>query len=72
MVEQAKCRSSRKSRSDTASSELGITRVKPRAYAVATRSSGYVVPASAAAPSGEASAASNAASSRLKSRVSIQ
>ena len=64
-------RSSKKSRSDTASSEFGMTREKPRSAAVICRSSGYVVPASAAAPSGLASAARRAAARRSKSRASI-
>ena len=64
-------RSSRKSRSDTASSEFGITREKPSSAAVICRSSGYVVPASAAEPSGLASAAVRAAARRSKSRASI-
>src|SRR3979409_954704 len=45
--------SSTKSRSDTASSELAIGRSKPSALAVAVRSIGNEVPASAAAPSGD-------------------
>src|SRR3974390_2994259 len=44
--------SSTKSRSDTASSELAIGRSKPSALAVASRSIGNEVPASAAAPGG--------------------
>ena len=68
---QAYDRSSRKSRSDTASSELGTTREKPSSAAVRCRSSGYVVPASAAEPNGFASAARRAAASRSKSRTSI-
>ena len=45
--------SSTKSRSETASSELAIGRSKPSAFAVALRSIGKEVPASAAAPSGD-------------------
>ena len=44
--------SSAKSRSETASSELAAGRSKPSAFAVASRSIGKDVPASAAAPSG--------------------
>ena len=40
LTEHAYMRSSRKSRSDTASSELGITREKPSSRAVIWRSSG--------------------------------
>src|SRR3546814_19725246 len=45
--------SSAKSRSDTASMLFAIGRSKPSADAVASRSSGKLVPASAAAPSGD-------------------
>jgi len=45
--------SSTKSRSETASSELAIGRSKPSVLAVASRSIGNDVPASAAAPRGD-------------------
>ena len=45
---------------------------KPSSSVVMWRSSGYVVPASAAEPNGLASAASKAATRRVKSRVNIQ
>ena len=49
-IDAAARNSSAKSRSDTASSELAIGRSKPSAFAVASRSMGSDVPASAAAP----------------------
>ena len=51
-IDAAASVSSAKSRSDTASSEFAAGLSKPSAFAVASRSMGKLVPASAAAPSG--------------------
>src|SRR5688572_27014421 len=52
-IEAADSVSRMKSREDTASSEFAIGRSKPSDFAVALRSMGNDVPASAAAPSGD-------------------
>ena len=71
-TEHAYVRSSRKSRSLTASMLFLLTSEKPSSSATKSRSSGYVVPARAAEPNGSTSAASYAARTRTKSRVNIQ
>ena len=63
--------SSAKSRSLTASSEFAAGRSKPSACAVAWRSMGKDVPASAAAPSGHSFMRARASRKRLASRPSI-
>ena len=63
--------SSTKSRSETASSELAIGRSKPSASAVASRSIGNDVPASAAAPSGDSFRRLRASANRPRSRAAI-
>ena len=63
--------SSAKSRSDTASIELAIGPSKPSAFAVALRSMGKAVPASAAAPSGEWFNRLRASRKRPRSRPAI-
>ena len=63
--------SSTKSRSETASSELAIGRSKPSARAVAARSIGNDVPASAPAPSGFSLSRSRASAKRPRSRPAI-
>ena len=60
-----------KSRSETASSELRQGPSKPSAAAVASRSIGKVVPASAAEPSGHWFMRARASASRAASRSSI-
>jgi len=63
--------SSTKSRSETASRELAIGRSKPSAFAVAWRSIGNEVPASAPAPSGFSLSRSRASAKRPRSRPAI-
>ncbi len=63
--------SSTKSRSDTESSEFAVGRSKPSALAVAKRSIGKEVPASAAAPSGHSLSRARASAKRPRSRPSI-
>ncbi len=63
--------SSAKSRSETASSEFAAGRSKPSAAAVAARSIGNEVPASAAAPSGHSFSRRRASASRPRSRDNI-
>jgi hypothetical protein len=63
--------SSAKSRSLTASSELAIGLSKSSAAAVASRSIGKLVPASAAAPSGLSFIRARASRNRPRSRSSI-
>ncbi len=70
-IEAADSVSSTKSRSDTASSELAIGRSKPSALAVAWRSIGNEVPASAAAPSGDSFNRLRASANRPRSRAAI-
>ena len=60
-----------KSRSDTASSEFAVGRSKPSAAALAKRSIGKEVPASAAAPSGLSLSRRRQSASRPRSRPSI-
>ena len=70
-IEAAARYSSAKSRADTASSELRIGWVKPSSFAVALRSMGNGVPASAAAPSGDSFARACAPAKRPRSRDNI-
>ena len=70
-IEAAESVSSTKSRSETASSELAIGRSKPSAFAVAARSIGNEVPASAAAPSGDLFSRLRASAKRPRSRATI-
>ena len=70
-IEAADRVSSTKSRSETASSELAIGRSKPSAFAVAWRSIGNEVPASAAAPSGDLLSRLRASANRPRSRAAI-
>ncbi len=60
-----------KSRSLTESSEFSVGRSKPSSEALYSRSIGYVVPASAAAPSGLWFMRAAQSCKRLKSRSSI-
>ncbi|MNL56242.1 hypothetical protein D3C87_1797200 [compost metagenome] len=68
MIDSAALSSSAKSREATLSSELASGRLKPSIALVASRSIGNDVPASAQAPSGDASAVSKACSRRSASR----
>ena len=70
-IEAAASVSSTKSRSETASSELSVGLSKPSAFAVAWRSMGNDVPASAAEPSGHSFSRVRASASRPRSRPSI-
>ncbi|MBX3360576.1 MAG: hypothetical protein KF705_03920 [Phycisphaeraceae bacterium] len=70
-TEDACIRSSAKSRSDTASSELRVGAENPSRVASSFRSTGNVVPARAAEPRGERAAIPRADSSRSISRASI-
>ena len=63
--------SSAKSRSETESMELAVGRSKPSAAAVAARSMGNEVPASAAAPSGHSLSRVRASAKRPRSRPNI-
>ena len=70
MVQAARY-SSAKSRAEIASMELRIGRAKPSVMAVASRSMGKEVPASAAAPSGDSFSRFLASSKRPRSRANI-
>ena len=70
-IEAAESASSAKSRSATESSEFAVGRSKPSAFAVAVRSIGNAVPASAAAPSGDSFSRLRQSAKRPRSRESI-
>ena len=69
VIEAAASASSAKSRSETASSEFAVGRSKPSALAVALRSIGNAVPASAAAPSGNSFSRRRQSAKRPRSRA---
>ena len=70
-IDSALASSTQKSRSATASTELGSAPAKPSAFAVMPRSIVYVVPANAQAPSGQRFMFSAALFRRLMSRESM-